>query len=72
MAFLQRVIIRNFRNVNFKELLVDENYIMRGHNMTGKTNSLNAIHWAYTGVTLDGSADNRANVRPFRLWRIYF
>jgi len=62
MAFLQRVIIRNFRNVNFKELLVDENYIMRGHNMTGKTNSLNAIHWAYTGVTLDGSADNRANL----------
>lgn len=61
MANLQRVIIRNFRNVADKEIILLGSNIISGANMSGKTNTLNAIHWAFTGVTLEGSSDNRAN-----------
>ena len=61
MANLQRVIIRNFRNVTDKEIILLGSNIISGANMSGKTNTLNAIHWAFTGVTLEGSSDNRAN-----------
>lgn len=61
MAFLERVEIHNFRNVRCKYLDFNVKNIISGKNMTGKTNTLNAIHWAFTGVTLDGSNDNRAN-----------
>ena len=64
MANLKRVVVHNFRNVGQKELVFDADnpsIIISGPNMTGKTNTLNAIHWAFTGTTIDGSADNRAN-----------
>lgn len=64
MAKLEKVVVRNFRNVDQKELALDASEpsnIISGPNMTGKTNTLNAIHWAFTGTTIDGSADNRAN-----------
>lgn len=61
MAKLQRVLIRNFRNVTQRELELDTDFIVSGQNMSGKTNTLNAIHWAFTGATLEGSNDNRAN-----------
>lgn len=59
---LKEVKIHNFRNIDHKVLEVDEHAtIISGENMSGKTNTLNAIHWAFTGKTLDGSNDNRAN-----------
>ena len=59
---LEKVSIRNFRNVKSSDLGFEgNNIIISGKNMSGKTNTLNAIHWAFTGVTLDGSNDNRAN-----------
>lgn len=61
MAVLQRAVIRNFRNVADKEIVLLGSNIISGPNMTGKTNTLNAIHWAFTGVDMTGSADNRAN-----------
>lgn len=61
MAILERVEVRNFRNVDFKVLNLEFDNIIEGKNMSGKTNTLNAIHWAFTGATLDGSLDNRAN-----------
>ena len=61
MAVLQRAVIRNFRNMLDKEIVLLGSNIISGANMTGKTNTLNAIHWAFTGVDLTGSNDNRAN-----------
>ena len=61
MAKLQCVLIHNFRNVADKEINILGSNIISGPNMTGKTNTLNAIHWAFTGVDLDGSKDNRDN-----------
>lgn len=61
MAKLENVSILNFRNVAQKNLSLMIANTIEGKNMSGKTNTLNAIHWAFTGVTLDGSADNRAN-----------
>lgn len=60
---LKRVTIKNFRNITFTSLGVENsNLIISGRNMSGKTNTLNAIFWAFTGRTMDGSADNRANI----------
>lgn len=62
MALLKTVSIRNFRNVSSKDIVLSAAAtVIAGHNMTGKTNTLNAIHWAFTGTCLDGSNDNRAN-----------
>lgn len=61
MAILKRATVRNFRNVGFKVIDLESNNIIRGQNMSGKTNTLNAIHWAFTGATLEGSVDNRGN-----------
>ena len=62
MAKLKSVVVRNFRNITIKELTnLEIKNVITGKNMSGKTNTLNAIHWAFTGVTLDGSADNRSN-----------
>lgn len=61
MAFLEKVTIHNFRNVAYKELVLNTKNIVRGKNMSGKTNTLNAIHWALTGTTIDGNSDNRSN-----------
>ena len=64
MAQLKEVLIHNFRNVESSHLVFNgNNIIVAGKNMIGKTNTLNAIHWAFTGVTMDGSADNRVNFR---------
>lgn len=62
MSQLQRAIIYNFRNVGIRALEVGvQPCVIGGPNMSGKTNTLNAIHWAFTGKTLDGSNDDRAN-----------
>lgn len=62
MAQLKHVRIHGFRNVLDREIdLTQGDCLIRGKNMSGKTNTLNAIHWAFTGLTLDGSNDNRAN-----------
>lgn len=61
MAILERVVIHNFRNIPNKEIVLFGKNVISGPNMSGKTNTLNAIHWAFTGVTLEGSSDNRAN-----------
>jgi len=58
---LLKAVIKNFRNVVERAILLDKTYVVEGANMTGKTNTLNAIHWAFTGTTMDGSNDNRAN-----------
>lgn len=63
MSRLERISIRNFRNVQSRDLLVmGQSCVVDGPNMSGKTNTLNAIHWAFTGKTLDGSNDNRENL----------
>ena len=61
MAILERVKIENFRNVAHRDFLVASMNVIEGKNMSGKTNTLNAIHWGFTGVTMDGSGDNRLN-----------
>lgn len=61
MANLNRVLIHNFRNVANKEITLLGSNIISGPNMIGKTNTLNAIHWAFTGVDMTGANDNRAN-----------
>lgn len=60
--------IFNFRNVKYKfiELYLKNakcslNAVFTGKNMSGKTNTLNAIHWAFTGTTMDGDNNARAN-----------
>jgi len=67
MALLKRVIIDNFRNLSHREIDLGIKNIIEGKNMSGKTNSLNAIHWAFTGTTLDGSNDNRSNMQIVEL-----
>lgn len=63
MSRLERISIRNFRNVPSRDLLVMGNScVVDGPNMSGKTNTLNAIHWAFTGKTLEGTSDNRENL----------
>lgn len=57
---LKKVIIQNFRNVD-RELECSDATIIEGKNMSGKTNTLNAIHWAFTGADMEGSVDNRIN-----------
>lgn len=60
---VKKVVINNFRNIDHKELVCDASTtIMCAKNMSGKTNTLNAIHWAFTGSNLEGSVDNRANL----------
>ncbi len=61
---LEKVKINNFRNIESKEIDLNLVTVITGKNMTGKTNTLNAIHWAFTGVDMQGSNDNRANF-PF-------
>lgn len=61
---LNSIQINNFRNV--KDVVVNfddkQHALICGPNMSGKTNTLNAIYWAFTGVDLEGSNDNRANL----------
>ncbi len=61
---LNEVKINNFRNVLNKEFTTCSFTILEGKNMSGKTNTLNAIYWALTGVDLEGSKENRTNF-PF-------
>lgn len=61
---LNEVKINNFRNIWNKEVTLCSFHIFEGKNMSGKTNSLNAIHWALTGVDMEGSADSRSII-PF-------
>ena len=63
MSQLQRFSISNFRNVKNATFGVGaNNVVISGPNMMGKTNTLSAIHWAFTGKAIDGSADNRENM----------
>lgn len=64
MANLSRVIIHNFRNVSFRDITLLSSFgsnVVSGPNMSGKTNTLNAIHWALTGMDMEGNNDNRLN-----------
>ena len=64
MAVLNKISVSNFRNVKHCDFCFAEsnNLVIEGKNAIGKTNTLNAIHWAFTGVNLDGSNDNRSNL----------
>lgn len=63
MSQLQRFSISNFRNVKNATLGVGaNNVVISGPNMMGKTNTLSAIHWAFTGKAIDGSNNNRENM----------
>lgn len=54
---IERVIIKNFRNLdNFDSMLPDETVVC-GLNHIGKTNVLQAIYWCLTDKLLDGSSD---------------
>lgn len=56
-------LIHSFRNLHEWEIS-GECHCTRisGKNMSGKTNSLNAIYWCLCGITLDGSSDDSLNV----------
>ena len=60
---LKAITIKNFRNVksiSLENLDANKGTIITAKNMTGKTNTLNAIHWAFTGSLLDGSSNVRS------------
>ena len=55
--------INNFRNVPHLDVTFDKGYhVIYGPNMSGKTNTLNAIHWAITGKDMEGHNDDRVNI----------
>lgn len=60
--------INSFRNIENCEITPEKNaFIISGHNGTGKTNRLNAIHWCLTGSDMEGSNDDRANIPTSKL-----
>lgn len=61
--------INNFRNVSRLYVTMHGGYhVIYGPNMSGKTNTLNAIHWAITGKDMEGHNDDRANIPTVPDW----
>lgn len=53
---LKRVVIQNFRNIDYKEYnLNGDSLLLSGKNGLGKTNVIEAIFWTLSGYTFDGT-----------------
>ena len=56
---LKRVVIENYRNIKYKEVIFDEaGIVLTGRNGLGKTNVIEAIYWALTGVLFSGAGQS--------------
>ncbi len=57
MTRLNKVIITNFRNINYAEYDLKKMNIFYGPNTKGKTNTILSIYWALSDYLMDGSSD---------------
>jgi DNA repair exonuclease SbcCD ATPase subunit len=56
---LKRVVIENYRNIKYKEVIFEEDgIVLTGRNGLGKTNVIEAIYWALTGVLFNGAGQS--------------
>lgn len=61
---ITKINIKAFRNLHFINFECKKQNFIKGNNMQGKTNILNAIYWCITGTDLNGSNKNLYNI-PF-------
>lgn len=63
---LRKVTIQNYRNISYKEYVLNgKSLLLKGKNGLGKTNVLEAIFWALSGVLFNGvSLTERQEIKP--------
>ena len=58
---IKTVIIQNYKSIIYKEYVLDgKSLFLSGKNGLGKTNVLEAIYWALSGVLFDGTGKTAA------------
>jgi len=64
---INKVTIQNYRNIEYKEYVLGGNDILLdGKNGIGKTNVLESIYWAISGLLFDGSAKSETQeLKPY-------
>ena len=63
---IKQVLIQNYKSIPYKEYMLDgKSLFLKGKNGLGKTNVLEAIYWALSGVLFDGTAKSeRMEIKP--------
>ena len=63
---IKSIIIQNYKSINYKEYILEgKSLFLKGKNGLGKTNVLEAIYWALSGVLFDGTAKTeRMEIKP--------
>ena len=63
---LKKVTIQNYRNIEYKEFALNgKSLLLKGKNGLGKTNVLEAIFWALSGVLFNGvSLTDKQEIKP--------
>ncbi|MFA5433602.1 MAG: AAA family ATPase [Candidatus Paceibacterota bacterium] len=64
---INKVVIQNYRNIDYKEYVLNgANLLLEGKNGIGKTNVLEAIFWALSGVLFNGvSLSDKQELKPY-------
>jgi DNA repair exonuclease SbcCD ATPase subunit len=64
---INKVIIQNYRNIPYKEIVLNgANIMLVGNNGVGKTNIIEAIFWALSGVLFNGVAlSDCQEIKPY-------
>jgi DNA repair exonuclease SbcCD ATPase subunit len=64
---INKVTIQNYRNIDYKEyVLSGGDILLEGKNGIGKTNVLEAIYWAISGLLFDGTAKSESQeLKPY-------
>lgn len=65
---ISKVTIKNYRNIAYKEydLINGKSLLLTGKNGLGKTNVLEAIYWAVTGLLFDGTSKSESQeLKPY-------
>ena len=63
---VKQVMIQNYKSIDYKEYVLDgKSLFLKGKNGLGKTNVLEAIYWALSGVLFDGTGKSeRMEIKP--------
>ena len=63
---IKSIIIQNYKSINYKEYILEgKSLFLKGKNGLGKTNVLEAVYWALSGVLFDGTAKSeRMEIKP--------
>ena len=63
---IKNITIQNYKSIAYKEYVLDgRSLFLKGKNGLGKTNVLEAIYWALSGVLFDGTAKSeRMEIKP--------